>query len=1649
MSGGLGGFLKNVRDGSLAIPIVGTYINDGLTWAMDDGDDVGKSSTGQAIENHFLKPGSQPVVAAMNGLNWFYDNAISQPLSTTILMGSRANEESVSHLLSASDWARAWHAANHISPGQAFMARGQEQAAQWGAPDIGPTSAQELISAKPVYATPDAAYLPEGWGDLGDDEQQDLLKQAGMPVVGNAAVEQLRRDSAFFKYSSGAADFAVRWYLDPAVLGGKALGAARSKYVVTPRPKGGWSGEDIGKLMESSRMAKVQKFLWENKDNPQLVNNLTMFQKSALGPRAGGIISKLQSPEEIGLFLRTTLGDVEARAQLQDMNTAAASRMEQDTSRLSNLELELMPRARALNSPNLEALVQRRADTLRDRIAADEDLSARYTASLDHYGELDALNLTPWSTSKAYARTSNQRLYRTGPAMGSSGQAQSALGKTRIYADDMFGQSMTVVRSFKEAHPNGMIAVDDVHQEAVDELRGHLARIPGIGPDIRTDLLNRYMKTATEGERVDLLDEVQRLGVTQIAKKHGFTHDEGMALYQEYMGGIAKGRDNLRRYSGADYMDPATGQRVNVDEFLDSGGALKVHPNMVSKLVNDQILIDLPALDKTLARNASALKALRTNMAGNLDWILNGMDHLSHLWKFATLFRLGYIPRVLGDDLMGQVARLGAASMAARTGYGVKNLATNLFHWRKASHYEGAEAVAKEGLRYADEELAALQPQADKLRARIATSHAVHKADMKKARARQRYASGKLATLDQAADPVKYAAAQKLKQNADKQYRAAQDRVQNHSPGRKAALAQLDDQLSELMSHRDMHATAAAAAKEARRRGFRQSSQLYKDVQVGDGVVLPPALAGEKGEYYMKLLGSDDSLRTLTQRNKQMIHSNLQRAYGTKVAAPVSYAVDHDMYVTAWDKAVNHQIMQDELAVQAVKGATPGQMERWLKSTPAGRAYRKRLGIKYDTDERIAQSVWHEVDEYMPAGSGIREAALNGEADSEYLAQMAENGIRPHYVHNSQLGEALAGSNSAARASDRVIDWWYKWAASIPADRMARHPLFNQLYEGHAKTLVAQEMKQGVHIAQADADRLAETARRLALRDTRKLVFDIAHRSDAGHALRFMSPFFAATTEAWQRWARIIADRPQTVGYAGMFFNAPASWGWMQDKDGNRIGRDGVAMVWDEKANRLVPKVIPKGERMIMARVPKFIAGGPIGKALGMDSSGNWLISQDSMNIVTQGDPWFNPGTGPIVSIPVNEFVKDKPKLAEVAREVGILPFGPQTGGGVLGDGVVGRGVSAAAPAYVKNFLTAFDTSDERYQRVKLQIMQQAAYEHGALGKPMPSAQEIADRTKSYWLWSAASAFTQPFATQKPDKYQFFRDQYNALRRKDPLTADEEYLKRFGESHFIFAQATSDNVGGVPATKKAVELERRYAGLISENPELAALIVGPEGNGPFSPEAYAYQLSTPLTPGGAEMQRRKLSADEAMKENQRRLGWAKFTSMTNRVTAELHSAGFTSFEDAGAERFKQMRSAIAKLYGDPLLPDGNENPTYNREWSKDYYSMDPKKYDRMIPGLTQVAFSDLAQQPKRSDLRVLQQYLDHRKALMAELARRKRAGGSATLGAKANVDLASGWARLVDGWVESNTNFGDLHTRYLARDLGVDALEMIGTEGVA
>jgi len=992
--------------------------------------------------------------------------------------------------------------------------------------------------------------------------------------------------------------------------------------------------------------------------------------------------------------------------------------------------------------------------------------------------------------------------------------------------------------------------------------------------------------------------------------------------------------------------------------------------------------------------------------------------------------------------------------MGLRTAKGVMNAFENGARWVAKPALMAREQNALNGADYANSERALLRPQIVKLDQQL-KADAVQRARYVTTATRQHQAAqAKLATvLPTDLSPKANAIRQFANQKAAALSAAQMRHAAGPSVGKTARLVALRGQHDFLSRYHDL----AVRQAEDYRQSYQKVIQGSQSVKI-DGVDFPAAFQGRNGEYAYDQISADQSVGNIFATNKQLVKGNLERSFdhGGVVITPKQDPAGH---LQAWTHAINNVIMQDKLSKLAVKGWDIPEMTRWLERDPQGIAYRARLP-KMILPEEFARSAKYEVDQYLHTPE-IRQKALEDPkgVTPGFLDRAVPIEDRPQ-VHTGNIGQSqLAHAN----ALDRVINKFYEYGATLPANRLSRHPLFNQFYEGHMKRAVKQwSYEQGKPASALKMDvehveRMARNARQLAARDTRNLVFDIAHRSDAAAAMRFLSPFFSATAEAFQRWGRVIADKPQVAGYAANWYNAPAYLGAVQDSNGNKVDQNGYTYIpkWQLKPDgtpdyskkpQVTKTMTPKSDRYIVTRMPKWVVHSPLGYALALkESDGRLMLSQNSVNMVTQGDPWFNPGVGPIVQIPVNEFVKDKPRDAQVAKEMGILPFGVQ-GGGAFGNNVAGRALNLAAPAVFRNFLSGFDTSDEQYQQVKSQIMNQEIYlwEQKHQGR-MPSQKEIndmqqsiADRTRNYWIFRAVASFVQPFATQRKDPYQFYYDQYRALRDQNPLTADDEFLKRYDQSRFIFASEITKSQG-IPPTMSAVDAMKKYGKYVREHPELAPLVIGPEGRGPFSPEAYNYELNNPLVPGSAEMMRSKLTADEALKENQRRLGWAKYNARMNDLTARLHKAGFKSFDDDGAQGFKGEKQAWVQVYSNPLKPDGTPNPYFNQAWADDYNTYNPKKYDEIIPGLMDIAASPLANDPRRSDLRMLKQYLGARVQMVRILGQLKSGGLPHTLNAQQNADLRYEWAQYVDGLIEKSPSFGDLYHRYLSRDMGVDA----------
>ncbi|MGK5530853.1 hypothetical protein [Streptomyces sp. URMC 129] len=1574
---------------------VDRYINP-LHVEFDPDGDVDESRN-RALGNFAGDVTQRGVESFTAAYEYVYSNYVSQPLSTAILMGQRPGQ-----LLSADEWSRTWTAAQYISPGQAFQLPYAESSLpeqilgnisnftgtgpllnQLGI--LGETgNAQQAVDSPLVRYTPPAAMLPPDWDQYSPEEQQQLLEEMGMPVDprgGNAFIAGLRERSMGFRLISGYDDFALRWFADPVTGALKVAGQARQAATTARRPQGGWSPDDIDRLVNDSRMQRLINFLDENRDNPALVNNTDLALKSAMGPRLGAINSVLKSPDEVRDFIRVGMGDVAAAERLAQSNALAAQRMDGYRSRISVLGSNLSAYGARLPQA-AQGVIRQEIERLNGAISADEALVSRYNQILEHADEIDQLHLSRWQFTAARNRTEAQRAYATGPAKDAKADAQfgrqfrrritpvaapegtdilvnSGMVKTRLWGiGDAFSVPVTLVRSMKNAHPNGFLELDNgaaFRQENVTELRAQLARIPGFTGGQRQKILNDYLKTTSEGERRLFLDQLGGLAMGRIAEKYGLDPKAGLELWEATRAQRTGLADNMRQYSTA-MLNRPDAPPIRVDAF-ENGSGVAVHPHTVSRLVNNYVLDDLEEFDKLVRRNASMFRALREGAGGARDWVSRAGDTLNQYWKFATLFRLGYIPRTIGDDIASQFAALGAATMAMRTGYGVKNLVTNTVH-RSRRALEGA-AVALEGraLRYVDEELAAIRPELDRVRA-----------------------SG------------------------------------GDTSGLQARVTALEDRRADMLR-----------GIGAPRHEFKVARQGGQKVRVGDQEY-PAALAGsQRAEYYAQRISPSRAYDQLFSTNRQLIHANLLRSFDNG-ARPISAVDDEVKHAEAWAHAINAQIAGDAMERMVVAGRSDQEIVQWLKRAPEGRDYWRRLGVEsMTTPEEIVLRARTEVDEYLPLPE-IRAQALTPEGVTpEFLKDAIQNPLHRPTVHMANVGQAGVTQFSGM---NRIMQMWYNFAVNLPSKTLSRHPLFNQLYEGHLKTVVSQRARQGAKPRTVDeVERVAEVSRRLAERDMKRLVFDISHRSDAAAALRFISPFFSATAESFQRWARIIAEKPEVLGYAAKWYNAPAYMGSLQTANGDPIFADGTYVdpaTGERKRAR-------KNDRFIVGRLPDWLVDSPVGIAMGAErTSGNFMLSQNSINLVTQGDPWYNPGTGPIVAIPVGEFVKDKPSQAELAKHLGILPFGAPTGGTVAS-----RALQGAAPGTLRNFLIAFDASDYRYQQVKMQIMQRAIFLHETQGAPMPTEQQIADQTRNYWLFSAASAFTQPAATQRKDAYEFYRQQYRILRDADPETADMEFLSRFGDDYFVFAQSMSKNVAGVQATNQAVELSQQYADLLGELPELGSLIIGPEGNGPFSPEAYAYQLNHPIEPGDPEAQRRRLTAREAMEENNRRRGWAQYTATMNGLTAQLVQRGLVSPEDPGAEDLLAQRQAFVHMLGEPMLPDGSANPYYNEQWSEDWFSFDARKYERLIPALERVASEVLARDPDRVDLRTLQVYLEGRRAIQQELSARE----FTTLGARANADLRRRWTAFTGQLVESDTGFGDLYSRYLSRDLGVDTEE--------
>lgn len=746
-----------------------------------------------------------------------------------------------------------------------------------------------------------------------------------------------------------------------------------------------------------------------------------------------------------------------------------------------------------------------------------------------------------------------------------------------------------------------------------------------------------------------------------------------------------------------------------------------------------------------------------------------------------------------------------------------------------------------------------------------------------------------------------------------------------------------------------------------------------------DGYELEPAFGPVGGEpnIYKRLASSRASFDRFFGRTADELEDGVRRDLAN-TGEWRSITPDERSYAAAWEHDVNRQIGADPLARRLLEDPDPAAAAEWLRTTPEGQAYARRLPYRRNK-EQWARTVLEQVESYLPTPA-LREAALRRNAKASLLAKEVPDAAARPVVHGEALGQAL-GSSPTAQFVGKAVDKMYAALGSAPTDALSRQPFFDAMYQAEARRLIGVlDGQRPGGLTNADLAMVQGKARAYALKETRDLLYDLAEESELSHLLRFVAPFFNAWQEVGTVWAGLAVENPAFVRRLTIAWQAPDNAGLVQT---------------DEQGEKYVVVPVPGGAKSLPY----------VGKALG--SVGDFRFNKAALNTMLGGLP----GTGPLVQIPVYQIAKDRPDLASNGFvEKVIFPFGVPSS---LRDMLL--------PATAKRLYSLSKEEEDRaFATSYAQIMATETVNYNLHKRgEKPTHAEVLDKTRRLYALRAVVSWTSPVGGTFDSPYQLHIEAYRNLRAADPLTADAKFLDLYGEDYFALTTAVSKSMDGLPATLEAWQARREAEGLVSElrDPKMAGLIVGAEGAGEFNRSVYEYQLATAVRPGSSVPQRERLSPEEQAAGAEARLGWLQYRKLMDTLDAELTRRGLRSYQAREAEDLALIKkNAVADF--------GRRYPA----WYADYNSVDRGAFERRLEDMRMIAADPRLSQ--RPDIAGLGEYLRIRDAVAAELRTRE----AKTLDAESNADIKAVFAAAVDDLVLRNLAFSDLFRRYLDRD---------------
>lgn len=1209
------------------------------------------------------------------------------------------------------------------------------------------------------------------------------------------------------------------------------------------------------------------------------------------------------------------------------------------------------------------------------------------------------------------------------------------------------GTPLRIVQAFGDNAPQGRINHNDA--DAGDRVLDMLKRVPALGAERRMSLFNSYMQAGDKVSKSAALDGIHREVINhlavrvngldpQIAAIIGEMNSVGVAKTMDDLLGVG-GRGSAQRPQAFSAATDEAGKRVDaVSRYVEDGVAYGFAPMARTQLQQTDTLLPVDAIRHIIGRNSGAMKGIMNAGGSAKDAARIATDNFNTLWKASTLLRPAYMPRMISEEAALSAIKFGFMSrLVVDPAKGAKNFVLNRAQYINAEMGRGSYvpttgaagdsslAVVKLG---DDEIIQTVNARRAALKSEIATaSDPIVKARLegelgalKVKRIRVNSALPVVRTRIEMEKELHSGLSKDLVRY-QKEYdsivaKRAAGTVSVRGANRMTALQdKIDDITMRMDDHQnvmdeftdyanEIYRTAAASA------GRRSGEGTFQ----AHGYTIHEAFSKEwENPIPRDQISSDRAYGAMYARGEAADVGRMMKTGGWTTITP-----DQPQHLDDWAHAINRQFQQDEVFYLVAQDGT-GKLARDFLKTPAGKQHLEDLGIRGRDPDKFVDDVIITLDKYLPEETGLRaKMVANEDVTKADLTKAIAESDRP-VVHGQEIKSLLGlwSKDTGGSMLDRIIEKGFTRLGSIPSDVMSRQPVYLKFQEIQYKRLLEQELRYRASVGKADdkltpeqLNKILEESDKLARKDISQIVYD-PKRTSASEAMRFLSPFFSAHADGLSRWGGMIAEQPEMLGKVAKIYNAPVAANMVTDGNGNLVGKDGYADIRDPSTGKIVDRqFVPITDRVLQLKMP-----------WASKDSGTVPIKIQAMNTILPGDPWWNPGSGPLVQVAGSQVAKASPKTGDFLQWAKILPFGPS-----------GSATEAVTPKYMRAIWDAYqgaDPDNEAYQKAYLAVYNmKVAQFHDSEGKDSFTRKEIEEEAKAFLNLEVLEAWASPAQTQKTPltgtPYQFFVDQYSQMRKIDPENARDSFLATFGSDYMSFTASLSKSMG-IAATVSADQMAERYRVEIEDDPDMAQFWVGNVYNGgPFSSSVYQKQMDQSF---GDVKAREKITAGEAIEKSQEAQGWTEYTKAKNQLDAGLIRAGFKSYSQRGAEGFLQAKQQITQALA-----------VKYPAWDQSFNEMDMNKVPNRIKSFERAITDErLMTDPMRQEMQPLAKYVLARREFKKILESREAKQLSFDIAGRPtgdNADLGHAWNQITMGLVNENTAFADLYNRYLSND---------------